>query len=112
MCLPFHQHKGEDLRPSPQLVIRGVFFCVCFLFKCLSSEKRFSLPGGVCMCAEERMCAYMSDEVFGNLRAGLIITDTSLNDFRPGSSWEQSVMPPDVKEKKMREREGERSSEK
>lgn len=48
----------------------------------------------------------MSDEVFGNRRAGLIITDISLDAFRPRSSWERSVMPPDpkVKEKKMRQR--------
>lgn len=43
------------------------------------------------------------------MRAGLIITYISLDAFRPGSSWEQSVMPPDpkVKEKRL-ERERER----
>lgn len=60
-----------------------------------------------CIC----VCARMSDEVFGNLRAGLIITDISLDAFRPRSSWERSVMPPDpkVKDRKdERERETER----
>lgn len=58
------------------------------------------------------MCVYahMSDEVFGNRRAGLIITDISLDAFRPHSSWERSVMPPDPNERE-RGREGEREGE-
>lgn len=52
----------------------------------------------VCVC----VWVHMSDEVFGNRRAGLIITDISLDAFRPGSSWERSVMPPDPKVKEKR----------
>lgn len=33
----------------------------------------FTLPGGVCI--RVHVCERMSDEVFGNRRAGLIITD-------------------------------------
>lgn len=100
MCLPFCHHKGEDLRQSLQLLIRRVFFCSSAFLMSIFCEKSgcFTLPGGVCMCAY----VYVSDEVFGNRRAGLIITDISLDAFRPRSSWERSVMPPDpdVKQKR------------
>lgn len=52
-------------------------------------------------CVYVCMCVRMSDEVFGNRRAGLIITDI-LDAFRPHSSWERSVMPPDPKVKEKR----------
>lgn len=65
----------------------------------------FTLPGGVCMC--EYTCVFVcahAQEWWGiwQSRAGLIITYISLDAFRPGSSWEQSVMPPDPKVKEKR----------
>lgn len=53
-------------------------------------------------CACVCVCACASGVVFGNLRAGLIITDISLDVFKPRSSWERSVMPPDPKVREKR----------
>lgn len=47
----------------------------------------FTQPGGVSVCACACVSVYMSDEIFGNRREGLIITDISLDAFRPRSSW-------------------------
>lgn len=86
---------------------KGIFCSSSFLMS-MFCEKNvcFALPGGVCVFARECLSVHMSDEVFGNRRAGLIITDISLDAFRPRSSWERSVMPPDPKSEreKMRER--------
>lgn len=87
--------RGRFMTISSVSNQKGIFCSSSFLMSIFCEKSGcFPLPGGVCMCA------YMSDEVFGNLRAGLIITDISLDAFRPRSSWERSVMPPDPGEKR------------
>lgn len=64
-----------------------------------------SLCQVVCVCVHICACVHMSDEVFGNQRVGLIITDISLDAFRPISSWEQPASRLQS-EKRKDEREG------
>lgn len=102
-------HRGRFTMSPSTSNQKGIFCSSSFLMSIFCEKSGyFTLPGGVCTCAYACVCVcvceweHMSDEVFGNRRAGLIITDISLDAFRPGSSWERSVMPPDPKVKEKR----------